>query len=81
MGPTTADHRGVEIRYGYDIGSDCLIAHFVVPRAIRNTGGFQSSVRLSLPTAFAGDKRTIKGDTEEGVVAAAKSEIDSFLDA
>lgn len=48
MSPSTKLHRGIEIRYAYDIKTDDYRAHFVLPERRRKQLGFQRGVSANL---------------------------------
>ena len=79
MPPSTAEHRGIEIRYGYDISTDSYRANFVLSEEWRKRPGFQRNVTTNLPAAIAPGKNHADGDTEDEALARARSMIDSYL--
>lgn len=80
MFPLKAEHRGIEIRYGYNIATDDWRAHFDLPERQRRTG-FQRNVPNDLSTPIAPGKHYVDGRTESEALARATSAIDSYLDA
>lgn len=81
MGPEIAVHRDVEIRYGYDIRTDKVIAHVTVPQPLRGGSGLPRQVRSEFRRAFPGQKYTLDADTVEDLLDAMKKAINEFLDA
>lgn len=69
------NHRGVEIRCGYDIASDLHRAHFELPE---RQGGFQRVVHTEL--AMAPGKYWTEDASSEQAIKKAKATIDKHLD-
>ena len=80
MGPQIAEHRGVKIRYGYDIASDKFIAHITVPQRLRDGGVMQTRVRGEFRRALPGSKYSGSADSVEALLDTMRHEIDHFLD-
>lgn len=80
MSPSTTQHRGIEIRYGYDISTDSYRANFVLSEEWRRRSGFQRVITANLPAAIAPGKNHADGDTEDEALAQAQAMIDSYLD-
>lgn len=79
MLPSTTEHRGIEIRYGYDITTDSYRANFVLPEERRKRHGFQRAITTNLPVAIASGKNHAAGDTEDETLERARAAIDSYL--
>jgi len=79
MSPSTNEHRGIEIRFGYDIATDGYRAHFVLPEDRRKQLGFQRVVNTDLPMAIEPGKHQVEGRTESEVLDNAHSVIDDYL--
>lgn len=80
MSPSTTLHRGIEIRYAYDIKTDDYWAHFDLPEKPRKQPGFQRFVATDLSTPIKPGKHHIHGPIESEVLAQARSTIDAYLD-
>jgi len=79
MLPRATEHRGIEIRYGYDITTDNYRANFALPEELRRRPGFQRAIATNPPASTAPGKNHASGDTEGEALAQARSMIDSHL--
>lgn len=80
MNPQTEIHKGIEIRYGYDINRDGYRANFILPPQHQTTGGFQKMVTINLQqTARLPGPQHVLGHSEEDVLKQARAVIDDFL--
>lgn len=80
MLPTTTEHRGIEIRYGYNIAIDGYTANFVLPVKQTMQLTFQRAVKINSPVPPNPGKNHANGDTEGEALARARAMIDSYLD-
>ncbi|WIG56154.1 MAG: hypothetical protein OJF61_001942 [Rhodanobacteraceae bacterium] len=79
MSPSTTTHRGIEIRYDYDIKTDVYWAHFDLPEKPRKQATFQSRVDVMLSNPIEPGKHHVDGPIESEVLAQARSTIDAYL--
>lgn len=81
MGPNIAEHRGVQIRYGYNIADDRYHAHFALPNksAAQNREHGFSSVS-TFTGILAGKQRPEVAESAEEVLKQAQAKIDSYFD-
>lgn len=80
MRPQTDTHKGIEIRYGYDISRDGYRANFILPPQHQTAGGFQKMVTIDLrPPARSPGPQHVLGHSEEDVLKQARAVIDDFL--
>lgn len=79
MSPSTTLHRGIEIRYAYDIKTDDYWAHFDLPEKLHKRSGFQRAVAIDLPTPIEPGKHHVHGPIESEVLRQAQSMIDDYL--
>jgi len=80
MSPSTTSHRGIEIKYAYEIKTDVYWAHFDLPEKPRKQATFQRTVNIMLSNPIEPGKHHVDGPIESEVLAQAKSMIDAYLD-
>jgi hypothetical protein len=78
MGPQIAEHRGVVIRYGYDIVTDRYYAHANIPNVI--TSGVPSGMRENLKQHAPKLRYTLDAEDVEVLIDAMKEAINERLD-
>jgi hypothetical protein len=80
MSYMTTYHRGIQIRYDYNIVTDGYTANFVLPEKQTMRVAFQRSVALNPPAGLNPGKNHKDGDTESEALERARAAIDSYLD-
>lgn len=78
VGPEILNHRGIEIRYGYDVITDRYYAHATVPNV--NTSGVPTSMRESLKRNGPKARYTLDAEDLDVLLDAMREEIDERLD-
>lgn len=80
MSHMTTYHRGIEIRYDYNIVTDGYTANFVLPAKQTMQLTFQRAVKINPPVGLKPGKNHADGDTESEALERARAMIDSHLD-
>lgn len=80
MSPLIANHRGVEIRYGWSVHEDVYHAYFDLPPKPMKLNVMQSHVQMTFsPRASAGRNRETS-HSEADLLLRVRSAIDAYLD-
>jgi hypothetical protein len=80
MSYMTTYHRGIQIRYDYNIVTDGYTANFDLPTKQTMRVEFPRTVATSPRSELKPGKNHADGDTEGEALARARAAIDSYLD-
>lgn len=80
MSYMTTYHRGIEIRYDYNIVTDGYTANFVLPAKQTMRVEFPRTVTISQRSELKPGKNHEDGDTESEALERARAAIDNYLD-
>ena len=80
MSYMTTYHRGIEIRYDYNIVTDGYTANFVLPAKQTMRVDFPRSITTSPRSELKPGKNHADGDTESEALERARAAIDGYLD-
>lgn len=81
MGPKIAEHRGVQIRYGYNIVDDRYYAHFDLPeKSSVESVPHSFSRTYTFNGMFPSKQPAVCGSTADEVLKLTRSKINSYFD-
>lgn len=79
MSHKTTEYRGIEIRYGRNLLTHRYRARFVLPPGHHAEPDFERDASFAFTPAIEPGTSHVDADSEDGVLARARAEIDSYL--
>jgi hypothetical protein len=80
MSPLIAEHRGVEIRYGWSVHEDVYHAYFDLPAKPLNLNVMQSRVKRTYSPNWSVGKNRVTSQSESDLLRQARGAIDAYYD-